>query len=94
MINPLEYTNDKSLYPAQATGMLGGLIGMIIWLFPDWTGISGFFKTLGMTGATTMTVLVITGLYKKHEQRILKFFDTKPKFLRNGKAKKDNSKAA
>lgn len=91
----MDYISDKSLYPAQGSGMLGGLAGMVIWLFPlnAWTGALGFFLTLGTTAITTMTVLVITGLYKKHEQRILAFFEKRPKFLKHGK-KEDNERRA
>lgn len=96
MINPIDYIYDKTLYPAQGAGMLGGLAGMIIWLFPMniFSGVLGFVLTIFTTCITTMSVLVITGIYKKHEAKILKFFEMKiTKSIKDDK-EKDNDKAA
>lgn len=93
----IDYLNDKSYYPAQGAGMASGLIGMIIWLFPleIFSGITGYLLTIFTTGSTMFVGLVVTGLYKKHQDKILKFFEIKkPKFLRNGKRKKSNDQAA
>lgn len=93
MINPIDYVFDKSNYAAQGTGILGGVLGMMLWLFPlqIWTGILGFILTIFTTAVTTFTVLVITGIYQKNKQRILKFFVIKIviKKGKHGKPKKE-----
>lgn len=93
MINPIEYIYDKSSYAAQGSGILGGVLGMTLWLFPlqIWTGVLGFVLTIFTTAVTTFTVLVITGLYQKNKQRILKFFVIKVviKKIKKEKVKKE-----
>lgn len=87
---------DKNFHTAQGVGMIGSLIGMILWLFPlqIWTGVLGFFLTLFTTASSLFVTLVITGLYQRNKEKILNYFEFKiSKRLKNGK-KKDNDKAA